>query len=258
MSAQLNLFDTMQATATSVCTVSEAHASDQRASVQNVDGVLYLPGCAPNTPSVHPRKGMKQEVYALKDMQDVQRMAQWLRDNKHPKYLLAFVLDLNLGLRANELLSLRTQDLFAPDGTVRMNEPVVVWQSKNAKHRALWLNEACKRALEAHFPHRTPSTYHKGWLLPNGRGEHITYRQLQKVWKQAALACNVQRNFGTHSLRKTFGYNQYRENGDIASLQGIFGHSSSAVTLRYIGVTEEDVRAAYRSVNIDVYGEPRP
>ena len=35
----------------------------------------------------------------------------------------------------------------------------------------------------------------------------------------------------------------------------IFGHSSSAITLRYIGVAEDDVRAAYQSVSIDVYGE---
>lgn len=251
MNEQLNLFDTNERLTPCVCTVSEA--KDAKCASTSVGNVTYLPGCQP--PAHHPRKGVKQEVYALKERDDVVRVAQWLRDHKDPKYLLAFTLGINLGLRANELLKLRTQDVFAPDGTVVLDRPVTVWQSKNKKHRELWLNEACKRALEAHYPHRTPATYHAGWLLPSREGGHITYRTLQGVLKEAAEACGVKRNFGTHSLRKTFGYNQYHQNHDIASLQGIFGHSSSAITLRYIGVTEDDVRAAYQSVSIDVYGE---
>lgn len=217
--------------------------------------LLYFPGCEP--PAAHPRKGMKQEVYAIKDPDDVRAMAQWLWANKDPKYLLAFTLGINLGLRANELVSLRTEDVFTPDGFVRCEaeESVTVWQRKVGKHRTLWLNEACKEALEAHWPHRNSETYAAGWLFPSREGGHICVRTLHDVLKEAAQACGVTQNIGTHSLRKTFGYHQYRQGQDIVMLQRLFGHSSPAVTLRYIGVAQEEERAAYRNVSVNLYRE---
>lgn len=46
---------------------------------------------------------------------------------------------------------------------------------------------------------------------------------------------------GTHSMRKTRGYHLYQSTKDIARVMKMLRHSSEGVTLRYIGVTQDDV-----------------
>ena len=53
-----------------------------------------------------------------------------------------------------------------------------------------------------------------------------------------------------HSLRKTFGYQAYKQGVDITLLQSIFQHSSQAVTLRYIDITQENINDVYKKINL--------
>ena len=58
----------------------------------------------------------------------------------------------------------------------------------------------------------------------------------------------------THTLRKTFGYHQMVMSGNsqrkLIVLQKMFGHSSAAQTLDYIGITREEIDEAYRKLNL--------
>ena len=82
----------------------------------------------------------------------------------------------------------------------------------------------------------------------------------QKVWKdplESILSISVQ-NFvnsckeaglqervGTHTMRKTFGYHHYQKFKDVAMLQKIFNHSSPQITLRYIGIEQDQIDESY-------------
>lgn len=46
---------------------------------------------------------------------------------------------------------------------------------------------------------------------------------------------------GTHSMCKTRGYHLYQNTKDIARVMKMLHHSSEGVTLRYIGITQDDV-----------------
>ena len=61
--------------------------------------------------------------------------------------------------------------------------------------------------------------------------------------KQANLNIRI----GTHSLRKTFGYHHYKKFGNLPLLQKIFNHSSSSVTLRYIGLEQDIIDESYNN-----------
>ena len=50
-------------------------------------------------------------------------------------------------------------------------------------------------------------------------------------------------------MRKTFGYKYYRQFRDIPTLMKILNHSSQAVTIRYIGLEEEEIRASLDKFN---------
>ena len=62
------------------------------------------------------------------------------------------------------------------------------------------------------------------------------YRILNKAANDVGL-----KEIGTHTLRKTFGYHFYRANHNVAMLQQLFNHSSPAITLRYIGITQDEI-----------------
>ena len=63
-----------------------------------------------------------------------------------------------------------------------------------------------------------------------------------RAYQIITSACNACKVFdvGTHTLRKTFGYHHYKKNKDVAILMDIFNHSSPDITLRYIGISNEN------------------
>ena len=92
------------------------------------------------------KTGERQTVYPIKTHKDIIAMANWLYEHKNNKYVLAFTLGINLGLRANELLDLKMNQVFSPDGSVRLIEDeedtsdgIDIYQSKTKKHRTVFL-----------------------------------------------------------------------------------------------------------------------
>ena len=60
----------------------------------------------------------------------------------------------------------------------------------------------------------------------------------------------LKEGYGTHTLRKTFGYNAYQSGTDISILQKLFNHSAPCVTLAYIGITQDDLDDVYLNLNL--------
>lgn len=57
----------------------------------------------------------------------------------------------------------------------------------------------------------------------------------------------IKERIGTHTLRKTFGYHAYNNGYDITLIQKLFNHSSPAVTLRYIGITQDEIQDLFHN-----------
>lgn len=228
--------------------------------------VVRFPGTADPTPSaddVPPRKtnyrkGEEQTVFPIKSRKQLDDIAAWLKENADRKYLLAFILGINLGLRANELLELKRSDVFFPDGRIRYivgdctdtTDRISVFQDKVDKRRGLYLNESCVHAIEWYYGDKR--YYNDDYIFASREGGHIEVDTLRKILKKAAKACGVKQNIGTHTLRKTFGYFHYMSNHDVVFLQRLFGHSSALITMRYIGIADEEEKRAYHSVSIDL------
>lgn len=236
-------------------------------------------------------KGEEKKAYPIIDVEQLRNMATWLYDHKEKKYVLAFVLGINLGLRANELLSLRKHDLFLPDGTVRYvesirdtNDHIRVYQkktrnSKSSMYRNVFLNRACVDVLNWYYPGNYSRRYtnhdviadreaiytdhHRGGtdlVFPSrqNKGESISVDALRKALNDAAKACGISQNIATHTLRKTFALTASltkTEGGmdiDVAKAQRLLGHSSGATTLRYLSTDQMESKADYHSNVLDV------
>ena len=79
-------------------------------------------------------------------------------------------------------------------------------------------------------------------------------RSVERILKGLGDDLGISAHMSTHCLRKTFGYHQMvMSNNDprkLYLLQQMFGHSSVAQTLRYIGVTQEEIAEAYKELNL--------
>lgn len=220
------------------------------------------------------RIGMKQEVYPFKSQEQIIAMQRYYlsraKKAKSPnakngflRDLLYFTLGINIGFRGGDITHLRWKDILNPDGTVITDPLHYFTEEKTSKFRQLVFNQDCKRMISFYL-HETgilPSPERYVFLAHPDCTNPITLNGIRASLKKAAKACGITFNVGTHSLRKTFGYRYYALTGDILTLQKLFNHTTSAVTLRYIGMDYETIYEAYQQVegtsltDEELYGE---
>lgn len=180
------------------------------------------------------------EVQAIKDRRHIESIKQAL----HGRDLLLFTVGINVGLRISDLLALKVRDLRGQDA-------VKIREGKTGKVRLFALNNAVKLAVESLLADCDDEDYvfksRKGVNKPISNVQ--VHRLLNSAIKRAGLS-NQYRYFGAHSLRKTFGYFAYNSGADITLLMRIFNHSAPSVTLRYIGVEQDDIDNVYHAINL--------
>ncbi|MEI3511647.1 MAG: tyrosine-type recombinase/integrase [Anaerostipes hadrus] len=59
-------------------------------------------------------------------------------------------------------------------------------------------------------------------------------------------------NLGTHTMRKTFGYHMYQATNDAAMLMKLFNHADIHITLRYIGVEQDETDKAISKLDFGI------
>lgn len=194
-------------------------------------------------------RGIKkaEEVEPIKSLKDIQRIKQYLLGKENKRDYLLFVLGINIGLRASDLLVLRIADVVD-------TSKVTVIEKKTKKIKKFTLNKSAKEAVKLYLD-SVGSYCTDDFLFRSQKGGHLTVSSAHRIIKGIMRELGIRGNYGTHSLRKTFGYHLYRNNitsdaGFLNTLQKIFNHSSSLVTLRYIGITNEVISDAYRSLNL--------
>lgn len=88
--------------------------------------------------------------------------------------------------------------------------------------------------------------YHKGRSLYSydSLRSHVVRTALAKVSDQCGIA------FTSHTLRRTFGREMWHSGVSIVVIAKILGHSSTDMTLRYIGANYDDMVVAMSQFNI--------
>ncbi|GAB6092375.1 tyrosine-type recombinase/integrase [Furfurilactobacillus curtus] len=179
------------------------------------------------------------KIEPIRDKALLQEFIGQLRQGRNGKRnALLFKLGITTGLRVSDLIKIKVSDV------VGKNSFTLVEQ-KTHKSRVVDLKEVLSDLIE-YLP-----TVKSEWLFPssvnptNHIGTHQVYVFITKTADNLGL-----KNIATHTMRKTFGYFFYRDTKDIATLMRILNHSSQAITLRYIGVEEEQVKESMASFRI--------
>ena len=180
-------------------------------------------------------RGIKT-VEPIRDIKKVEAIKLMLTDK--PRDYLLFVLGINFALRIGDLLALKVGDVL-DNGQVK--DHLTIKEEKTGKAKRITVNESAKEALVGHFKavgDRPDGEY----LFKSMRSD----KPLDKVtaWKminQWCKAVGVKDNCGTHTLRKTWGYHARKQGVSLELIQAKFGHSSPAITRRYIGITADEI-----------------
>ncbi len=174
-------------------------------------------------------------VEPIRDPEKVQEILDMLSaredENGKREYLL-FAAGIYTGLRISDLVRLRVGDL--------RGRTLVLREQKTGKRQQLPVAEELQKIMRRRFPDAEDGDL----LFPSRkrRGSPITTRTAFNDMRKIGKAAGITGGVGCHTLRKTFGYHQYRIDHDVAFLQDWYQHTSSAVTLRYIGITAEQKR----------------
>jgi integrase len=198
-----------------------------------------------------------QEVEPIKSVKDISKIKQFLIGKENRRDYVLFVVGINVGLRAGDLLRLKIGDVseFDSGNRLRIKDNVIVIEEKTDKKREFTLNNSCKEAILLYLKN-LENFQREEYLFKSRKGEgSLTVEAAHKLIKSLMRELNIKGNYGTHSLRKTFAYHTYINNiktnpAILDTLQKILNHSSSSVTLRYIGITKEVITDVYNSLNL--------
>lgn len=198
----------------------------------------------------------------IKRVEDINRISEYLVQNGRYRDNMIFIVGINFGLRVSDLIKLRFINLIDEDFRFRTTFPILETKTRNTrkvtKNRYLTINEAVMEAVTLYLQHNEAKLddYMFRSESNNGRGQdkHISRAAVDSIIKGVCKELGIEAKVATHTLRKTFGYHQMLMSGNdprkLLLLQKIFGHSSAAMTLEYIGITSEEIADAYLSLNL--------
>lgn len=182
-------------------------------------------------------------VEPIRDKKKIKQLYQYLH-GKDAKYGLILKFGLNTGLRISDILPLKVKNIFTKKGEFR--EYLVIKEKKTKKEKKIKLNNALRKNIKPYVMENClmPEDY----LFPSRKGDYIGRIQAYRVLKEGANLVGIE-NFGTHSLRKTWGYWTYKMSKyNIGLIMDTFNHSSQSITLRYIGVNQDQKDELYSLV----------
>lgn len=159
-----------------------------------------------------------------------------------------FVLGINTGLRISDLLTLKYQDVA--EGPNKILDIIQIKEKKTSKTKLFYINDSAKKALHDYIKETGFDPNRYLFSSRKGNSQPITRVQAYRIINDACAVARVEGAIGMHTLRKTFGYWAYKQGIDIILLMKIFNHSSPSITLRYIGITQEDINNVYISLNL--------
>ena len=182
-------------------------------------------------------------VEPIRDRLKIKQMYNYL-NGKDPKYGLLFKFGLNTGLRISDILPVKVNDIYNNKNEFR--DYFVLKEKKTGKERKIKINNALRKVIEI-FVNNNNLT-NESYLFTSKKGRHFGRIQAYRILKESADILGIE-NFGTHSLRKTWGYWTYKiSRYNIGLIMDTFNHSSQNITLRYIGINQDDKDELYSLV----------
>lgn len=199
----------------------------------------------------------------IKDINDIFRISEYLIQNERYRDNMLVIVGINFGLRVSDLRSLRFSNLITDSFSFKDKFGILEKKTRNTRkhqrNRYITINTAVIEAVTLYLEH-TPGVKLSDYMFRSesnrGSSENVplSRKSVDRILKGIASDLDLDMKMSTHTLRKTFAYHQMvmcnNDPRKLLLLQKMFGHSTSAQTLDYIGITGEEIEAAYQNLNL--------
>jgi integrase len=191
----------------------------------------------------HPKLGSSIKVDPIRSKRDIATIKKMLTDR--PRDLALFTLGINTNLRASDLLRIKV-------GQVRGLKPgyeITLKEKKTGKNRRITLNKAVISAVNSLLATQEyRDSQDNDYLFRSQRASVLTVQSVHRLVKSWCGAINLKGNYGSHTLRKTWGYHQRVTFGvGLPELMVAFNHSSQRQTLDYLCVQPDELKNIYQN-----------
>jgi len=188
---------------------------------------------------------MKNLVEPIKNKVQLYAVEEYLKKHNRRNHLI-FVFGINSGLRISDILGLNVED-------VKGRSYVEVIENKTGKYKRFPLNKKLQSLISEYLKSVRTETYSisdEEPLFVGKKHARLDRSQVYRFLNRACKELGININVGTHTMRKTFGYFFYKKYNDVALLQKILNHSSPSITLRYIGVDQDEIDLSYNNFEL--------
>lgn len=176
-------------------------------------------------------------VEAVKTEGEAETISRKLTKNARGNTLYADIwrFGINTALRISDLLSLTFDDV--------QGDKLVIKEGKTGKPRSIDLNSSAKAIIARRRAAHPTHTFLFEVDSNRAKGKAVSRVAVANAFKAVGDEMSLQ--LGTHSMRKTRGWLMYNGGRTIEMICKVLNHSSPAVTMAYIGITQAEVAATY-------------
>jgi len=170
-------------------------------------------------------------------VEDIERMLKYCDTDEGKRDKAVFLLLLDTGIRANELLTANIGDLNISENKLH------IIHGKGDKQRDVFMGRRTRAALRAYLKTRALRKFDPLFLTDDG--DRMTYTTLRQIIRRRAANAKLANTPSPHDFRRTFVLECLRNGMDLETLRRITGWSSLEVLRRYADMNIDDLRLAH-------------
>ncbi len=186
----------------------------------------------------------------IKNVDDICRLKNYFLERQEVRNYTMITLALNTSLRIGDLLHLKWGDVYNFKTNMYKTHISLVEQ-KTHKKNTLPINIEAKKALE-YLQVTLIDFQEEFYIFKSRRGNNspIGRTQAFNIIRDACQELNIEGKISCHSLRKTFGYQAWKQGVPPALIMSIYNHSSIEITKRYLSIDQDDKDEVFFALNL--------
>jgi integrase len=192
-------------------------------------------------------------VEPIRSTKQISRIKNLLKSQERYRDYLLFTVGINTALRISDLLDLRIGDFVDATGAVKAR--FSIHEQKRGKRHEVVVNQSIREALDLYRAaydqvEKNPDHFVFFSTRTHNYTQPITRQQAWYFISTICQEAGLRGNYGTHSLRKTWGYHARMNGVDLALIMHQLNHSDLAYTKRYLGITDEEIGEVILRLNL--------